>query len=81
MSISFAEFRARDRCAENVKMISSSSRQLIEKFRAENVRSSRIEFRAENEIVTNWQRLCFFLLVDRRNECEIYIVRHDENQI
>ena len=34
----------------------------------------------EDEIVTNWSS-CFFLLVDDENECEVYIVRHDENQI
>ena len=38
-------------CVEDVKMISSSSL-LIERFRA------------EDEIVTNWQRSCFFLLAD-----------------
>ena len=56
-------------CVEDVKMISSSSL-LIERLRV------------EDKIVTNWQRFCFFLLVDRHNnECEVYIARHDENQI
>ena len=47
----------------------SSSLRLIKRFRAENVKSSRIE------------SSCLFLLVDVKNECEVYIVRHDKNQI
>ena len=31
-------------------------------------------------IVTNWSS-CFFLLADDESECEVYIVRHNENQI
>ena len=56
MSLSFAKFRARNRCAEDVKMISSSSLQLIENC-AVNVIVANWNFVLKRIFVTNWSIL------------------------
>ena len=66
MSINLAKFRTRNRVLETMNYRHCW---LIKRFRVEDVRSSRIE------------SSCFVLLVDDENECEIYIVCYDENQI
>ena len=65
VSINFAEFKTKNRVQEAV-----------------NHRHCELRiFRAENDIVTNWSILFLSTRWSFDNECEIYIARHDKNQI
>ena len=66
VSINLAKLRTR-----NLAMLETVNHRhcWLKDFRAEDVKSSRIE------------SLCFFLLVDDESECEVYIARHDKDQI
>ena len=44
------------------------------------MKSSRIDC-VEDEIVTNWSILFLSIRWSFDSECEVYIARHDENQI
>ena len=77
VSISLAKFKARNR-VEDVKMISSSSL-LIECFVLKMYNRHELNC-AEDLVVAIWIDLVSFYS-QIACECEVYIVRHDENQI
>ena len=77
MSISLAELRARDLLCKRQWIIVIAIDRKISCWRW-----NRHELNcAEDDIVANWSILFLSTRWSFRNECEIYIVRHDENQI